>query len=405
MLKTRQRYDDILYALKVSLQKIFLIMLDWWQQQDLTLQIVLATFAATAFFQILYFWIVFGRVAFYKTKKRSGGQTEDFFPPVSVIVVAQNDYLNLRRNLITLLEQDYPKFEVVVVNSSVDENKSHYFLRGMREQYSNLKLVEAPDIRAFYSVKKFLLAIGTKEASYNTFLFTDPDCRIESPHWIKTMATRLQKGKELAIGYCGLADSDKFFRVDHLNASLNYLAFARLGMPYTGSGRNMGYTRALFTKAEGFISHYSVSYGADTLFINKNATKKNTVAILEKEALTMFQSKMTYQRWMREKKIARTAQKHYKLGQRFVLSLFPFTRFFFFLSFILALCLFPLSYLYYAVLGVFCIRLISQLIVMNNVMKKLNEKGLLFLIPLLEPANMAMSWWVFLKTNFGKRVK
>ncbi|MDR0364867.1 MAG: glycosyltransferase [Bacteroidales bacterium] len=381
-------------------------MLDWWKQQDVASQIILITFAATALFQILYFWIVFGKVAFYRKKKTTENNAPmRAFPAVSVVMVAQNDYSHLRRNLAAVLNQDYPDFEVLIVNSSSEETKSYYFLITMKEQYPNLKVVEIPEVRTFYSAKKFLLAIGTKEASNNIFLFTNPDCLIQSPHWIRTMMENMQKGKELALGYYGLADANKFYRLDHLNTSLNYLALARLGMPYTGSGNNMGYTRALFNKAEGFISHYSILYGEDTLFINKNANKKNTVAVLDQEAMVMLQPKISYKRWFRTKKEARMSQKQYKLGQRFVLSLFPFTRFVFFVAFILALYWLPINHFYYVVLGIFGIRLTSQLVVMKQVMKKFNEKKFLFLIPLFEPVNMLTSWWIFLKTNFDKKMK
>ena len=378
----------------------------WWGQQDLVTQIIIIVFLSFALFQVLYYWIIFGRIAFYNPKKKTINTPS--FPSVSVIIIAQNDYMNLRKNIVSILEQDYPDFEVIVVNSSTEETKSLYFLMSLRPQYPNLKIVELPDVRTFYAKKKFLLAIGTKESSKELFLFTNPDCQPVSNQWIREMVMGTSNEKEIVLGYSGLAGAkgfaNKFYRLDNLNVSMNYLSFARLGMPYTGDGNNLGYTRSLFNKANGFVSHYSVPYGEDALFINKNATKKNCLVVLNESSIVRIQSKMSFRRWLRIKKTARLCRKHYKMGQRFILSLFPFTRFIFYVVFILLLCLLPLSAYYYSIIGVFVLRMISQLIITKQAMKKFSEKGFLFLTPLLEPVNIFLSWIIFLKAAFGRKV-
>jgi len=42
--------------------------------------------------------------------------------PVSVIICAKNEYQNLLHNLPVVLEQDYPDFEVIVVNDASDDD-------------------------------------------------------------------------------------------------------------------------------------------------------------------------------------------------------------------------------------------------------------------------------------------
>lgn len=378
----------------------------WWGQQDLLTQTILIVFVCVALFQILYYWIVFGKVAFYNVKKNT--RQLHAFPSVSVIIIAQNDYINLRKNLTAILEQDYPDYEVIVVNSSTEETNSMYFLMSTHAQYPHLKHIELPDVRTFYARKKFLQAIATKEASKELFLFTNTDCQPTSNQWIKEMVAGMGKEKEIVLGYsgpvAGKGFANKFYRLDNLLVSMNYLSFARMGMPYTGNGNNLGYSRALFNRANGFVSHYSVPVGEDALFVNKNALKRNCSVILTPNSFIRIQSKMNFQRWMRNKKTARLCQKHYRMGQRFVLSLFPFTRFVFYITFITLLCLLPLDVFYYSIIGVFVLRLISQLVITGQAMKKFSEKGFLFLTPLLEPVNIFLSWIVFLKAAFGRKI-
>jgi len=387
-------------------------MIDWWTQQDIVIQGIvipeiviqstLIVFAAMVFFQILYYWIVFGRIAFFNPKKHSITAATEF-SSVSVILIAEKDYHNLRKNLTSILEQNYPDFEVVVVNSSPQETSSFYLLKSLNNQYPNLKMVELPDVRTFYSKKKFLIAIGVKESSKDILLFTNTDCQPDSPYWIRSMVSQMNNKKQLILGYAGAAAANRFYRLDMLNTSLTYLSLARCGMPYTGTGNNLACSRELFNEANGLVSHYAISYGEDTLFINKNATKKNTTVALNLDALVHIQSKMTFKCWIRLKKNARLSQKHYKKRHRFVLSLFPFTRFMSYLSFIGLLCLLPLNLLYYIIIIIFALRMITQLVITKKVMQRFNEKGLLFLLPLFEPIYMMLSWRVFLRTLFRRK--
>ena len=378
-----------------------IVMIDWWIQQSIEIQSILIVFGATVFFQILYYWIIFGRIAFFNPKKRP---VSDTLPSVSVIMVAENDYHNLRKNLLSLLEQDYPDFEVVVVNSSSQETASHFLLKSLENNYPNLKQVNLPDVKNIHARKKFLLAIGVKESVKEVLLLTNTDCQPDSPYWIRSMVSQMSGKKQLTLGYTGLAFANRFYRLDRVNTSLTFLSLARCGMPYTGSGNNLAYSRELFNKANGFVSHYSISYGDDTLFVNKNATAKNTAIALLPDSLMRIRSRMKYKRWMYHKKIARRSQKHYKKSHRFVLSLFPFTRFICYLTFVGLLCLLPLDMFYYGIIGAFALRMISQLFITKKAMQRFHEKGLLLLQPLFEPIYMLMSWRIFFKTLFrGKK--
>ena len=81
---------------------------------DLVPEILFYVFAAFVAIQMAYYWILFSRMAFY----RHPGKIKEK-PPVSVIIAASNEYYNLAENLPVLFNQDYPEFEVLVVNDPV----------------------------------------------------------------------------------------------------------------------------------------------------------------------------------------------------------------------------------------------------------------------------------------------
>ena len=79
------------------------------------------------------------RFAIYS--KKNEGVNKDFTPPVSIIIAARNESDNLFQNLPMILTQDYPDFEVIVVNhQSVDE--SYNVLNALKLTHDNLKIIE-----------------------------------------------------------------------------------------------------------------------------------------------------------------------------------------------------------------------------------------------------------------------
>jgi len=77
-------------------------------------------------------------------------------PNVSIIIAARNEYKNLEKNLKSILEQDYPNFEVIVVNDcSWDESQK--LLEYYQEVYPHLKISELKEARKIPYGQKILL--------------------------------------------------------------------------------------------------------------------------------------------------------------------------------------------------------------------------------------------------------
>ena len=74
--------------------------------------------------QTLFYFIVYRKPYIYS--KKNGLNKDDIssekLPPISVVIASKNDSENLEKNLPAILSQNYPEFEVIVVNSgSTDE--------------------------------------------------------------------------------------------------------------------------------------------------------------------------------------------------------------------------------------------------------------------------------------------
>src|SRR5205085_2566950 len=121
-------------------------------------------------------------------------------PPVSVIICAKNEAVNLRKNLPSFLDQSYPDFEVIVVNdASWDETGE--VLKEIKPHYSRLKIVTIREQDKYRHGKKFALALGIKAATNDLLLFTDADCQAASKNWIARMQRHFNNTTEIILGY------------------------------------------------------------------------------------------------------------------------------------------------------------------------------------------------------------
>jgi hypothetical protein len=351
--------------------------------------------------QLVYYWAIYGKVAFFKQKNEFVRSDQ----PVSVIVCARDEYYNLQENLPLLLNQDYSAFEVVVVNHG-SEDETNYLLRDLADIYKNLKIVNVSQDLNFFTGKKFPLSIGIKSASYEVLLFTDADCKPSSNQWIRRMAANFTEETEIVLGYGAYNKSGSLLnlliRFDTARIAMNYLGFARAGMPYMGVGRNMAYRKSLFFNQNGFISHYRIQSGDDDLFINKAATATNTRIEIQAEAHTISAPKSSLAQWLRQKRRHLMTGGYYKPSHKFALGLFAITQVLFWVS---AVVLLVMWYQPYLVIGIVVSRLFTQLFITGKVMKKLSEKGFLFLVPLFELFLMLVSPFLAFANMLNKPVK
>jgi glycosyltransferase involved in cell wall biosynthesis len=341
---------------------------------------ILAVLVLSAFIQLIYYWGVFAHLAF---RHRSVDNTAPD-QPVSIVICARNEYRNLAENLPLILQQDYPDFEVVVVNDNSDD-ESNFLLQDLSQEFKHLSIVTISQTLNFFSGKKFPLSIGIKSAKHELLLLTDADCKPRSSQWLRKMQRNFTPGTDIVLGYGAYEPGpgllNKLIRFDTLHIAIQYLSLALVHLPYMGVGRNLAYRKSLFYRQNGFISHYNISSGDDDLFVNKAATGRNTCIEITPGSHTLSHAKTTLSAWMRQKRRHFSSGKYYKKRHKFVLSLYNVSQFLFLASFIF---LISQLWMYQVVLGIFALRLISQFIIFKKCMIQLEEKNLLLLLPLYE---------------------
>lgn len=367
------------------------------------LDLVFYAFIAVVFIQVVYFLFIFGNFAFLKQKKPTSKNIA-----VSVIICAKNEAENLKNFIPSIISQDYPEFEIVLINDSSHDDTLEV-IEAFANNHNNIKIVNVKSIEAFWGNKKYALTLGIKASKYDYLLFTDADCEPVSKDWIKEMSAHFSNKKSIVLGYGGYSKIkysflNKLIRFETVMTAIQYFSFAKIGLPYMGVGRNLAYAKSEFFNANGFIQHIKVRSGDDDLFINQVANSKNTAISFSDTSFTYSVPKTSFTAWFKQKRRHVSTAKLYKSKHKLLLGLFYLTNVLFWG---LAIALLSISYNWIIVLGLFLLRLSSQYLILGFSSKKLKELDILFLLPVLEITLIISQFAIFInnlvsKPNFWK---
>ncbi len=329
----------------------------------------------SASIQLVYYLFFYTRIAFIKRKKK----TPPTNLPVSVIICAKNEEYNLKKNLRLVLEQQYPEFEVIVVNDCSQDDTDFYVTR-LQKDYSHLRYTKILEDPKFKHNKKLAVTIGIKAAKYDTFVFIDADCYPVSNTWLSDICAEFSDKKHIILGYGGYEMKsgflDKLVRYDTCCIALQYMTFAHAGIPYMGVGRNLAYSRDMYLKSSRFVNHSHMQSGDDDLFIAEVATAKNTAVCLVPTSFTRSEQVSSFREWRYQKQRHLTTSRKYSFLQKMLLILEPFSRVLFYCSVVAyAFCTFQ-NYFVLAI-SLIAARMLLCFVTSICAMNTLHEKKLL----------------------------
>jgi glycosyltransferase involved in cell wall biosynthesis len=338
-------------------------------------------FLLFTFLQLTYWLLLFSRLIFYDDKKN---QDNDRFPPVSVIICAHNEAKNLAQFLPYFLEQEYPTYEVIVVDDYSVDNSSKILL-DFQKKYTNLRVISLQGQKS-YSGKKAALEAGIGSAAFDILLLSDADCYPASPYWIQRMQSKIRGIITLGLGFSPYEKRpgflNAFIRFETIQAAIQYLSMAVVGFPYMGVGRNLVYKKSLFREANGFRDHYDLASGDDDLFVNATASKSNTTIILDPSAYVISIPKSSYRDFYYQKSRHLQTGKRYKPLHQLLLGGLSLSHFSHYLFGIVLILLFPVYWPW--VLAGYSLRIVTVLICIRPILRRMQQTDLLPWIPLLD---------------------
>lgn len=242
-----------------------------------------------------------------RIKNTADEQTEDFnyilsqtdisdkkdCPKVSVVVYAYTREEELADYLSVLMKQDYPNFEVVVVNEGNNEVTAGLAERLTSLYPERLYVTFIPPGSHNLSRRKLALTLGIKAAKGDVVLTTTSNCIIPSSSWLRLMMTPFMENSftDVVLGFSHI-DADQFTgpakwyrEFDDTLSAIQWIGAALRGAAYRGDGHNLAYKRKLFFDQKGYSKTIHLMHGDDDLFVCDISNEINTEVMLVKDAI------------------------------------------------------------------------------------------------------------------------
>jgi len=330
------------------------------------------------FIQLGYYLGVYGGLPRFRNNR--GIRVEVPSPPISVIVVVrENNYFFVENGLQKLLEQDYPEFEVVVVDCSYDEEIGE-MLSDMHARYASLMhLTQIKSMHHQDHSIKLAITVGIKAARYEHLLLTRADSYPMSDKWISLMAKGFITG-DVVLGYCGIEPQkglgNRLMRCSRMATSVRWLSAAIRGHAYRGISYNLGYTKSLYFAHKGF-NYLNMNIGDDDLFIQKIVSKENVSVVMNPHAMVCQIPCGGLGWWNRARRYFSYAFRYYPLRARWTTEIELESRFLFFGTVIAVLAILPWPW---PVVPLFFwgVRLLVVTTKMKRIARRLGERKLMW---------------------------
>ncbi len=300
---------------------------------------------------------------------------EPNLPSVSIIVTSRNYREQLQYLLPTLLAQDYPDFEVVVVDDCSTDG-TDWLLAELKISHGNLKTTRIFKETDFPNA--LAITIGVRASSKEWLVYLSPLCQVKDGQWLKHYAQRLQPDKEVSIGYIYYNDATGSFktwiRFENFTSYLLSGAGKSLGLTMPVFEFNMAYRREKFLELRGFAAVLDSPFSENELYINKIATKRNAVVQMNKTTPILYAGESDWIDMVEFKKKQLMLRRKFSAGQRFFRSLNLISRMALTASLIFLLII---SIWKFWILGAWTFLLIFEMIWIAVATKKLGEKNFL----------------------------
>ena len=358
--------------------------------------LLFSLFAGATLVQLTYWLGIFARLAWHKNAAKARQQEEandaTQAPPVSVLICARNEAENLKSYLPAVLEQQYPDFEVLVIDDD-SEDDTPAILAAFQEKFRHLRVLRLSPKTT--PGKKHALAQGIDAARYEHLLFTDADCRPASPFWLRQMAGYFAHSAlrtphsalripEIVLGYAPHRSTPGFLnrciRFETVYTAMQYFSFALVGQPYMGVGRNLAWQKKIYRRTGGFTRHAHLPSGDDDLLVNAAAQAGNTAVCLAPESFVYSDGAGSWADWFRQKRRHLGAGVYYRPVHQLLLGGLAISQI---LHYFLII---PLQFTDFGTICVafYALRMVSAIIIYSKILRQFHDERLLFWFPLLD---------------------
>lgn len=211
-------------------------------------------------------------------------------PRISIIVPCFNAARALEVSIPQMLQQDYPDFQIILVNENSEDDTADVIKR-LAQSDPRVRHTYVPDTSRSIEPRKLALTLGIKAARSEWVVIADPDAQPVSRSWLRTLATRCTKDADTVLSLCLVRTNEDEPRAALRRASyeclaeqLRLAAAVRLGNSVGWMPANVCMRKSWFLANDGFTDSLTLPFGEEALLLAAHATRERTAVCLDRAA-------------------------------------------------------------------------------------------------------------------------
>ncbi|MEE9371458.1 MAG: glycosyltransferase [Saprospiraceae bacterium] len=324
--------------------------------------------------QVIFWWQFYSTILSFKSSDSCNNQ-----PFVSVLICAKNEEKNIRNCILSIIDQEYPSFEIIVMDDFSTDG-TFGILQDLLAQGHEI-ILQKPEKDQLG--KKHAIAQGVSLSNGQWLLLTDADCIPKTNQWIASMMQKSTPNKDLVLGYGAYIKEprllNKIIRYETYYIALQYFTSAINSRAYMGVGRNLAFRKSAFINNMPFRDFTHAS-GDDDAIVQSLAKDDNVGICINKNGFTYSNPKNTLRQYFGQKRRHISPSLSYSLLHQWKLGILGGTHVSVYalalISFLLGNWTIPVILL--------AVRWILIALVSKKLLQIFSEKNLLTFIPILD---------------------
>lgn len=243
------------------------------------------------------------------------------------------------------------------------------------------KRILSLDLPDGVSGKKAAINYGMEHTN-NYVILLDADCRPASVDWGLIMVEKLQKS-DIVLGYGPFFKEqsllNRVIRFECMWIAAQYFGWNQKNKPYMGVGRNMAVKRNVHRGISTKVAGSNLISGDDDLFIQAAADESIVTAAIDIKSFVYSAAESSYKAYLNQKRRQVSTSVHYRFYHQIALAIDAGVKILWPFLLVVIWCMLPASYAITCTL----VFVVIQYVVHLSFLRKLEERDLIIIIPLL----------------------
>ncbi len=244
-------------------------------------------------------------------------------PGISVVIVTHDsDYL-LERAIKQVVTQDYPNFEILIVNNASSDNTNDVIKRYAELYPGMVRYTFLPQNKNGILHEAMAVTLGVRAARKEWILLLKPTSVPKSREWLRTFADAIQRGYSLCMGY------NQFYGYDHARwvkknirhlrkwQILNFQAINRgKRKPIEAEHSNIAFRKDEFLKNGGYGKWLTLKSYHENLYVTTYFDSGTTTMLTAPDAQVETILPPIPTLWQTEQRMKKQAYKRFSIKTR-----------------------------------------------------------------------------------------